>query len=405
MRVRILGLIIALIASSLTAFVLPAQAAALSLITAADHEGDYNRSAFGDWIDADEDGCDTRAEVLIEEAIVKPKVGKKCVLTGGKWRSQYDKLVTTNASTLDIDHLVPLLEAWRSGAWAWTDKQREEFANDLTDSRALVAVSASSNRSKGDKDYSQWRPNLNAGTEQWIGCNYLKAWIAIKMRYQLSMDSNEATWIQVGNTTCAFGNSIKVLPYFDSPRNSSPSPSASASPSASPEKKIILGVATDQFIGLTFKDFSKKFSWINRDAWVAEVIDPPSEYYTEDLNDSCVVQSTFPVGTGQTPTVNIREGELLKIQVRCRWVLAESISGSGWKWRKGTSKTPLVPTDCAKLIEIEIEGFKALQCVPSPTASPKPSSSSSTSGGVKQCWVNGYTRSNGTTVKGYYRSC
>jgi hypothetical protein len=404
-RVRILGLIIALIASSLTAFVLPAQAAALSLITAADHEGDYNRSAFGDWIDADEDGCDTRAEVLIEEAIVKPKVGKKCVLTGGKWRSQYDKLVTTNASTLDIDHLVPLLEAWRSGAWAWTDKQREEFANDLTDSRALVAVSASSNRSKGDKDYSQWRPNLNAGTEQWIGCNYLKAWIAIKMRYQLSMDSNEATWIQVGNTTCAFGNSIKVLPYFDSPRNSSPSPSASASPSASPEKKIILGVATDQFIGLTFKDFSKKFSWINRDAWVAEVIDPPSEYYTEDLNDSCVVQSTFPVGTGQTPTVNIREGELLKIQVRCRWVLAESISGSGWKWRKGTSKTPLVPTDCAKLIEIEIEGFKALQCVPSPTASPKPSSSSSTSGGVKQCWVNGYTRSNGTTVKGYYRSC
>jgi len=79
-------------------------------------------------------------EVLIEEAIVKPKIGKKCVLTGGKWRSQYDKLVTTNPRKLDIDHLIPLAEAWRSSAWAWTNKQRKAFANDLSDSRALACL-------------------------------------------------------------------------------------------------------------------------------------------------------------------------------------------------------------------------------------------------------------------------
>ena len=104
-------------ASTFPFVVVEAQGASLSLVTAPDYESGYNRSAFRHWIDADKDGCNTRAEVLIEEAIVKPKVGKNCALSGGKWRSQYDKLVTTNSGALDIDHLVPLAEAWRSGAW------------------------------------------------------------------------------------------------------------------------------------------------------------------------------------------------------------------------------------------------------------------------------------------------
>jgi len=76
----------------------------------------YDRSLFKHWIDADKDGCDTRAEVLIEEAIVKPKVGPKCKLTGGKWLSAYDGKTVINSSLLDVDHMVPLAEAWRSGA-------------------------------------------------------------------------------------------------------------------------------------------------------------------------------------------------------------------------------------------------------------------------------------------------
>ena len=76
----------------------------------------HNRSLFKLWIDADKNGCDIRKEVLIEEAVVKPKKGAKCVLTGGKWISPYDGISYTKDSSLDIDHLVPLAEAWRSGA-------------------------------------------------------------------------------------------------------------------------------------------------------------------------------------------------------------------------------------------------------------------------------------------------
>ena len=106
---------------------------------ARDQESGYDRSLFKHWIDTDKNGCDTRAEILISEAVVKPKVDKKCKITGGKWFSAYDGKSVTNASQLDVDHLVPLAEAWRSGAWAWTAKQRQDYANDLGDKRALIA--------------------------------------------------------------------------------------------------------------------------------------------------------------------------------------------------------------------------------------------------------------------------
>ena len=118
------------------------------LRTAAEHIGGYDRTLFKHWIDADKNGCDTRKEVLIAEAVIKPKKGAKCILTGGKWLSAYDGMSYTKDASLDIDHVVPLAEAWRSGAWAWTSKQRQDFANDLTDSRVLIAVTASANRSK-----------------------------------------------------------------------------------------------------------------------------------------------------------------------------------------------------------------------------------------------------------------
>ena len=379
-----------------------ASASSLSLVTAPDYEGKYSRSAFKHWIDEDKNGCNTRAEVLIRDAIVKPKVGKNCVLIGGKWRSQYDKLVTTNASALDIDHLVPLAEAWRSGAWAWTDSQRRAFANDLEDPRALVAVSASSNRSKGNKDYSKWQPKLSDGAAPWIGCNYLKAWIAIKMRYQLTMDPNEATWVQVGNTTCAFGNSIKIISL--SKDNSIPTPKASST-----TKPVNLGNKIGDglysLIGIlpTVADWKlwKRDLKVNHKGPLDFMVeDPPIGFLTEDLNDACVVTAVTTESDGI-----VYENSTITVTVRCRWVKAESVEGAGWKWREGKSTTPIELTSCAKLIEVEIEGIKALACAP-PENAPKASASpGATSNTAKRCWVNGYTRSNGTTVKGYYRLC
>jgi len=89
----------------------PAEASQIVLIVADDHSVGYDRSLFKHWIDADKDGCDTRNEVLIEEAIVKPKVGKKCSLAGGLWTSPYDWKTVNSASALDMVHLVPLAEA------------------------------------------------------------------------------------------------------------------------------------------------------------------------------------------------------------------------------------------------------------------------------------------------------
>lgn len=163
----------------------PARADSLQLVVATDHTTGYNRASFKHWIDADKNGCDTRAEVLIEEAIVKPKIGPKCKLFGGKWLSSYDGKIITNASQLDVDHLVPLAEAWRSGAWKWTSAQRQAYANDLDNPEALVAVTLSTNRSKGDKDPSLWLPSKEE-------CSYVENWVAIKNRYSLTFDEKEA---------------------------------------------------------------------------------------------------------------------------------------------------------------------------------------------------------------------
>jgi hypothetical protein len=183
----------------------------------------YDRARFKLWIDANKNGCDTRAEVLIAEATVKPKKSAKCKLTGGKWLSSYDGIRYTDASKLDIDHLVPLAEAWRSGAWAWTDQQRMEYANDLEDEWALNAVTASVNRSKGDKDISQWLPKKNV-------CAYLGGWVSIKARYELTVDLAEAKVISKYYESCGLGYQTRQL----EPVVASPTPTVTESQSPTP---------------------------------------------------------------------------------------------------------------------------------------------------------------------------
>ncbi|MFI6567065.1 HNH endonuclease family protein [Streptomyces sp. NPDC050534] len=151
----------------------------------------YERSKFRHWIDADRDGCNTRAEVLKAEAVIAPTQGPNCVLSGGRWYSPYDDRYLDGPRGLDIDHLVPLAEAWDSGAFAWTAGEREAYANDLGDDRALIAVSASSNRSKADQDPSTWLPPATG-----YRCTYVTDWVADKTRWGLSVDAAEQSTLE-----------------------------------------------------------------------------------------------------------------------------------------------------------------------------------------------------------------
>jgi hypothetical protein len=98
-------------------------------VTSETNSGTYSRKAFKHWIDADRDCEDTRAEVLIRESTTT--VGGKCTIKTGTWTSMYDDLVVTMASRLDVDHIVPLKEAWESGAATWSSEVRTKYANDL----------------------------------------------------------------------------------------------------------------------------------------------------------------------------------------------------------------------------------------------------------------------------------
>ncbi|MGZ6214240.1 MAG: HNH endonuclease family protein, partial [Candidatus Limnocylindria bacterium] len=161
------------------------------LATAPEHRAGYDRSLFRHWIDADLDGCDTRREVLIAEAILPPIVGGGCSLTGGMWLSAYDGLAFSDPIELEIDHVVALAEAWDSGAYAWSPERREGFANDLGVTWALIAVSAASNRSKSDRDPADWVPPSASDL-----CPFVSAWIAVKVRWQLTVDDRERTALE-----------------------------------------------------------------------------------------------------------------------------------------------------------------------------------------------------------------
>ena len=152
-----------------------------SLRVVAETRAGYERARFRLWVDADRDCRDTRDEVLAAESLVRVR---GCDIQAGRWRSYYDGVMTRDASGFDIDHLVPLAEAWDSGARRWTAATRERYANDLGDPRTLVAVTASANRSKSDQDPAEWLPHL----EQ---CRYVRQWVAVKTRWGLSVDAAE----------------------------------------------------------------------------------------------------------------------------------------------------------------------------------------------------------------------
>lgn len=207
-RITGLGIVVGMVAAVLTVVAPAADATTVStrtllgqLVVSSEHPAGYDRSLFPLWIDADHDGCNTRYEVLIAEAVTRPHVGSGCTLSGGRWFSKYDGVSTRDPSSFDIDHLVPLAEAWQSGAWRWNTATRTRYANDLGYGPDLVAVTAHSNRSKGDREPQAWLPPRGS-----FDCTYLAWWVAVKWRWHLKIDGTEKTFLTRHLRACGWPN-------------------------------------------------------------------------------------------------------------------------------------------------------------------------------------------------------
>ena len=162
-----------------------ADRAALAALTVAP-EGDggvrYDRDDYDHYLGRDENGCNLRDRILLQDAVRVISVTDRCDAQG-EWLSWLDGRAVSDESELQIDHLVALAEAHRSGAWKWDEEQRGEFFND---EETLSAVTAEVNRRKSDHDPAAWQP---PDDEVW--CRYAREWIEIKSRYELTADRAE----------------------------------------------------------------------------------------------------------------------------------------------------------------------------------------------------------------------
>ncbi len=155
----------------------------------------YSREKFPHW-DTVNGACDVREEVLKRDG-KGVNVGKDCAPKSGTWTSVYDGKTWSKASDVDIDHMVPLGQAWISGAKSWTQQRREQFANDLVRPQ-LKAVTDNLNEQKSDKAPDQWKPPL---VSYW--CTYAADWIVVKRNYDLTITVPERTALATMLDHCA----------------------------------------------------------------------------------------------------------------------------------------------------------------------------------------------------------
>ena len=186
-------------AASATPPGIPSEATARSELAALTVRADgsitgYSRDLFPHWHIVS-GTCDTRETVLKRDGsgVV---TNSSCSATSGSWYSPYDGATWTASSDVDIDHVVPLANAWRTGASGWTTARRESFANDLSNPQ-LIAVTYNVNQSKGDQSPATWKPPRTA---YW--CTYAKNWIVVKRQWQLTVTEAEKTALKDMLGTC-----------------------------------------------------------------------------------------------------------------------------------------------------------------------------------------------------------
>ncbi len=160
----------------------------------------YERSRdFGPaWADLDGNGCDTRNDVLARDLESVRRAADGCVVLSGILVDPYTGATVpfdrSDATAVQIDHLVPLHAAWTLGAWSWSGTRRAAFANDP---RNLVAVSGAANQDKGDRLADRWRP-----PNEKVRCVYAIDTVAVHDAYELAATGPERRALRQMLGTC-----------------------------------------------------------------------------------------------------------------------------------------------------------------------------------------------------------
>jgi hypothetical protein len=161
----------------------------------------YSREQFPHWKDPDKNGCDSRNDILkrdLTKVVFKADTNNCKVIAGtlldpysNKW-IEFD--LSKSSSTIDIDHVVALSNAWQTGAFQLTLTQRTNFANDPLN---LLAVDFKLNRQKGDGDAATWLPPYKT-----YRCTYVARQVAVKTKYRLWVTAPEKAAISNLLTEC-----------------------------------------------------------------------------------------------------------------------------------------------------------------------------------------------------------
>ncbi|WP_376767243.1 HNH endonuclease family protein [Gordonia asplenii] len=166
----------------------------------------YGRSQFGRaWsdavtVDGGHNGCDTRDDILKRDLTNITFVGGVCKVASGTLNDPYTgktiKFVRGDRTSMkvQIDHVVPLADAWQKGAQQWTADKRLNLANDP---RNLLAVDGSTNQAKGAGDAATWLPPNKS-----FRCTYVSKQIAIKAAYRLWVTQAEHDAMERMLATC-----------------------------------------------------------------------------------------------------------------------------------------------------------------------------------------------------------
>ena len=206
---------------------------------------EYDRDEWRHWTDDDGDCQNARQEVLIAESTVPVGFAApdQCRVSSGRWRGPYTGEVVDDPAELDIDHMVPLANAHRSGAWAWDRQRKRHFANSMGYENHLIAAISSANRSKGSKGPERWRPPLES---YW--CVYAIDWVTIKNNWDLTVTEAEYAALREMLGTCPMPALLQRKDGSRLPSATSvPTPVPAATPTPTPRPTVPPGMRYDPF--------------------------------------------------------------------------------------------------------------------------------------------------------------